>query len=412
MHGAVGFSFLSPNKKGEHAMHAWHILQQRLRAGCAHMHLKRLHALLACVAAALQARRLTITDLGRALPGQAYPKHSIKRVDRLAGNPHLHQERAGVYGVLARWLLAAGGRPVIVVDWSELTRDRCQLLRAALPVGGRTLTLYEEVHPLRRLGNPRVHRRFLARLKALLPDNVVPIIVTDAGFRSPWFDAVSRLGWHWIGRIRNKEHVRAHNSDTWIPAKTLYPGANPHPRALGRHELARSKATPCALFIVKHPPKHRVLKGARGQPRKSTQDLARARMNSEPWLLASSPSLAALRPREIVNIYAQRMQIEEAFRDLKCARYGLGFELHLSRQPQRIAVLLLIATLALLVLWLVGTAALAAGLHRRFQSNCCKRPVLSVFSLGSLVLRHSLYRSPPPLPRGLAITENFTLAHL
>lgn len=393
-------------------MHAWDILQQRLRAGCARMHLKRLHALTACVAAALQARRLTITDLGRALPSSAYPKHSIKRVDRLAGNAHLRQERAGIYSVIAHWLLAGIARPVVVVDWSELTRDRCQLLRAALPVGGRTLTLYEEVHPLRRLGNPGVHRRFLRRLKALLPPAVVPIIVTDAGFRSPWFRAVSELGWHWVGRIRNKEYVRSEHCATWIPAKTLYSGANQRPRSLGRYELSRSNATPCALFIVKHPPKHRVLKGARGQPRKSTQDLARARMNREPWLIATSPSLAALRAREIVNIYAQRMQIEEAFRDLKCARYGLGFQLHLSRQPQRIAILLLIASLALLVLWLVGTAALAAGLHRRFQSNCRKTPALSAVSLGSLVLRHPLYNSPPHGPFAFTIATNPTPARL
>jgi hypothetical protein len=32
------------------------------------------------------------------------------------------------------------------------------LLRAALPVKGRALTLYEEVHPRSRLGNRRVQR--------------------------------------------------------------------------------------------------------------------------------------------------------------------------------------------------------------------------------------------------------------
>ena len=381
-------------------MHAVHILQQRLRAGCAGMHLKRLQAVLACVAAALQAQRLTITDLGRALPSAAYPKHSIKRVDRLAGNSHLRQERSGVYSVIAHWLLEGNTRPVIVVDWSELTRDRrCQLLRAALPLGGRTLTLYEEVHPLRRLGNPNVQRRFLARLKALLPEHAVPIIVTDAGFRTPWFRAVSKLGWHWIGRVRNREYVCAEHSDDWLPAKNLYAAASSRPRALGPHDLARSNATACRLFVIKRTPRHRVAKSAYGKPRRSTQDLARARMNREPWLLAASPSLDDLRPRQVVNIYAQRMQIEEAFRDLKCARYGLGFELHLSRKPQRIATLLLIASLALLLLCLIGTAARASGMQRRFQSNCRKtRPVLSVLSLGSLILRHALYSSPPRLP--------------
>ena len=93
-------------------MHAWHILQRRLRAGCERMHLKRLHALMACVAAALQARRLTVTDLGRALPSTAYPKHSIKRVDRLAGNRHLREERGAIYSVLARWLVGTTPGPL------------------------------------------------------------------------------------------------------------------------------------------------------------------------------------------------------------------------------------------------------------------------------------------------------------
>lgn len=395
-------------------MHAWHILQRRLRAGCERIHLKRLHALMACVAAALLARRLTITDLGRALPSTAYPKHSIKRVDRLAGNPHLRQERAAIYSVLARWLVGTTPKPVIVVDWSELTRDgSCQLLRAALPVGGRTLTLYEEVHPLRRLGNRQVQVRFLARLKALLPSDAVPIVVTDAGFRTPWFRAVSELGWDWIGRVRNREYVRAERQSGWVSAKSYYALANRRPRTLGLHELARSSATPCALFIVKRAQRHRVAKSAYGKPLRSTEDLARARMNREPWLLATSPSLLTLRPREIVNIYAQRMQIEEAFRDLKCTRYGLGFRLHLSYKRERVATLVLIASLAVLVLWLIGTAALAARLQRRFQANARRaRARLSVVSLGSLVLQHAVYRSPPRLPFRFEMPESMPQARL
>src|SRR5918999_1693856 len=134
-------------------MHAVHILHQHLRRYCPGMHVKRLAALLACVIAAQ--------------------------------------------------------RPVIVVDWSDLTADRrWQLLRAALPVGGRTLTMYEEVHPLRHFANPRVHRAFLRQLQALLPAGATPLLITDAGFRVPWFKAVSRLGWHWIGRVRNRDYVR------------------------------------------------------------------------------------------------------------------------------------------------------------------------------------------------------------
>jgi hypothetical protein len=123
-------------------MHAIRILQQRLRTHCPQIHLKRLSALLACVAAALSARCLTLTELGRSLPSQARVKHSIKRVDRLLGNRQLGRERFDIYQAVCRWLLGRSQRPIIVVDWSVLTADRGgQLLRAALPVHGRTLTL-------------------------------------------------------------------------------------------------------------------------------------------------------------------------------------------------------------------------------------------------------------------------------
>jgi hypothetical protein len=50
-------------------------------------------------------------------------------------------------------------------------------------------------------------------------------------------------------------------------------------------------------------------------------------------------------------IYLTRMQIEEAFRDLKSERYGLGLSASQTRVvAHRLAVLLLIEALALLVL--------------------------------------------------------------
>jgi hypothetical protein len=46
------------------------------------------------------------------------------------------------YAALARVLLAAIAEPLIVIDWSDLKADQSlHLLRASLPVGGRSLTL-------------------------------------------------------------------------------------------------------------------------------------------------------------------------------------------------------------------------------------------------------------------------------
>src|SRR5688500_10759702 len=52
------------------------------------------------------------------------------------------------------------------------------------------------------------------------------IQVTDAGFRAPWFRAVRRLRWDWIGRVRGRTLVRPqvaeHSFELWIPCRKLY----------------------------------------------------------------------------------------------------------------------------------------------------------------------------------------------
>lgn len=372
-------------------MHALNIVQQLIRSCCPHIHTVRLTVILAAVAAAVRSRRLTLTELGRALIGKTHVKHSIKRVDRLLGNRHLAGERLDLYQALARRSVGALRQPLIVVDWTDLSPDRrWQLLRAAAPIGGRCLTLYEEVHPLTRFGNPRVHRAFLAKLKTLLPEGVTPILITDAGFRAPWFKAVHRLGWHWIGRIRNRTYLRAHGTGAWIGCKTLYAAAHARPQSLGAYDIVRSNPVACRLYLVKRPKRYRVRKSVFGAPVRSNQSLKQARAQREPWLIAASDSLAPLAPAQIINAYAKRMQIEEAFRDLKCIRYGLGFSLNLSRSRERLAALLLIALLAFFVLWLIGSQALARGHQFHYQSNTRRsRPVLSVFNLACLLVRRA-----------------------
>jgi hypothetical protein len=325
-------------------------------------------------------------------------------MDRLLGNHHLSAERFALYQVLARRVVGKLTEPLIVIDWSDLTPDRrWQLVRAAMPIGGRCLTLYEEVHPLTRLGNPRVHRAFLQKLKALLPDGVKPILITDAGFRAPWFKAVDRMGWHWIGRIRGRTLVRHQGSATWVGCKTLYRRAHTRPQALGTHEVAPRNRVTCNLVLIKRPKRYRVRKSVFGKPVRSAHSLKQARAQRDPWLLAASSSLCHLKALQIIRHFATRMQIEEAFRDLKCARYGLGFELNLSRSRERLAILLLIALLSFFVLWLIGQQALARGLQFHYQSNTRRtRPVLSLFNLAFLIVRRTtdqrLARDLPRLP--------------
>src|SRR5919109_339215 len=87
------------------------------------------------------------------------------------------------------------------------------------------------------------------------------------------------------------------------------------------------------------------------------------------------------------NSMPKGVQIEEAFRDLKSTRFGLSLELHRTYQVERLQVLLLIATLALMVAWLIGKATELTGQHRHYQANTVRdRVVLSTIFVGLKVI--------------------------
>jgi RNase P protein component len=164
-------------------MHALAILQRCIAPLLTGIHRRRLAVLLEAVAATVTGPRLTLTEIGRRFGGGSDLRHRIKRADRLLGNAHLRRDAKHIYTALARMLLTGVAEPLVVIDWSDLKEDQSlHLLRASLPVGGRSLTLYEKVHTQRNLGNRQVQHWFLHQLKALLPATAQPIIVADFGF--------------------------------------------------------------------------------------------------------------------------------------------------------------------------------------------------------------------------------------
>ena len=184
-------------------MHAMKMLHQILKKHCPDIHTYRLTSLMDVVESLTYGQTLTVTGLGRSSLRSISMKHGIKQSDRLIGNGHLFAERHSIYEAVTQMLLENNKRPLILIDWSDYSHDRSQqLLRASIPVGGRALTLYEEVHPLKDYGKARIHNHFLKTLQSFLSQESRPIIITDAGFIGPWFRAVQKLGWDYIGRIR------------------------------------------------------------------------------------------------------------------------------------------------------------------------------------------------------------------
>jgi hypothetical protein len=377
-------------------MHASPLLHRWLRKACPRIHAVRRAAVVKVVEALLLGGKLTLTHLGRNLRSTAFVKHSIKRVDRLLGNAHLHAERLDIYRAVARWLLAVTPRPIVIVDWSDCAPGhRWLMLRAAVPLGGRAMPVYEEIYPLTRYNSPRTHRRFLRHLRSVLPEACSPILVTDAGFRGPWFREVERYGGDWIGRVRNKIKCRLEGSDggQWAYTTALYREATATPRYLGSGLLSRRQPYRCQLYLV------RQYRRGRGRPRKAHGQGATARrcrkLHKDPWLLATSLRHDSRTARRVVKLYALRMKIEEGIRDTKNSRWGFALQYARSHRAERLEILLLVAALGTVVCWLYGLAAETHQWRRHFQANTvCTRAVLSTVFLGRQLL-HSRRLRPP-----------------
>lgn len=375
-------------------MHAEKVSHKILDNACAWMHAARRKALQVNVLSAIESRRLSVTGLGRGIDSDAREKHCIKRADRLIGNAHLFAEHRDVYLCFARIIIANAQRPVILIDWSDLDPyKRHYLLRASVAVDGRALTLYEEVHCLESKEKPTTHRAFIGRLKRILPDRACPIVVTDAGFRTPWFRLIDAQGWDWVGRVRNRHLVRSHEDEDWFRSTELYEAATSTPKFLGRMQLTRKAPLSCNFVLYKGKPKGRSKMTCYGERARSYHSEQCAQREREPWLLVTSLALTAKLAKKVVQLYSTRMQIEESFRDVKSVRFGIGFELNQSRSPERLQNLLLVAMIATFVLWLLGMMARQSGQHYQYQANTItNRQVLSLMYTGLRVANDRRFR--------------------
>ncbi|NIR50593.1 MAG: IS4 family transposase, partial [Aliifodinibius sp.] len=221
-------------------MRATQILDTHLRKHCQGVHQKRMTALLTITTALITGKKLTVTGLGRAICNGTQTKHNIKRADRLIGNVAMNQDRGEIYKAMAKLSIGQQHRPVILIDWSDVSADReFHMLRASIPVDGRSMTLYEESHHQRHDGNPHVQKRFLQQLKSILPRHCHPIIVTDAGFRTPWFRTVEEMGWDFVGRVGGHMMLSSKDEHDWVRVEKVFETATSRGRYLGQVDLVR-----------------------------------------------------------------------------------------------------------------------------------------------------------------------------
>ncbi len=219
----------------------------------------------------------------------------------------------------------------------------------------------------------------------MLPAHCKPIIVTDPSFKVPWFKLIEQQGWDFVGRIRGNS--MCHTTDYgWLSCQVLFKEARKRPKAFAGNKLTVQSEYPAQLILHKKTIKGRSKLTKLEEKSRASCSIDESRSAREPWLLATNLSVENAKSiQQVISAYRSRMQIEESFRDNKSARYGLSLDWQDCKCPDRLAVLVLIGTLAHTLLIFIGLSGVRAGLHRQFQANTTQHKV--VLSYAYLALR-------------------------
>ena len=280
----------------------------------------------------------------------------------------------------------------VLVDGTALT-DTHWWLVASVPCQGRAQIIVQEAHPKKRVATPQVQRRFLTSLSRIVPANCTPVVISDAGFMGPWFGCVRKLGWDFVGRLPS-------NVTITMPYKkerkvaSLRPQRCDKPEHLGECAVTKSQPYQASVIIVRQRKKGVGRRRSRrcGAGMNSILHTRYKRRIRTTWALVTS--LHKKSAAQIVALYKSRMQCEEAFRDAKNLKLGLGLSGSLSKDPKRLQVLALIVALANFVSTVLGRLAYSENLHRALQANTLThRRVFSIPRLGALLFRLKLLRS-------------------
>lgn len=377
-----------PNNNDEEiAMYVGMILPRILEKSCSFIHRARQQSLLKHVQAVINRNSLLVSEIGRGVDNKATTKSNINMADRFVSNAHIQAEREAIYIALGKEILKySPSQPVILVDWTSFPKIKHHMLRASIVLaGGRGNTLYEKMFEEKEFEKHHTHEHVLTILEQMLPKGCKPIIVTDAGFRGPWFKAVQKRGWDFVGRIRNLTKYRLLTESDWHECRQLHGQAGFKPRCIGEIVLGKRNSVKCRLYVYKQ----KVSKKPSNKTcsRCKRKDCTHSKSYREPWVISTSLSNKEYKHLNwlVTKIYKKRMKIEQEFRDLKTL---FGFKRTQTQNVQRLNILLLLGMLANWVAWVVGFLAEQKKLHYQFQANTIKnRRVLSFVFLGLEFIR-------------------------
>lgn len=362
------------------------LLHEILEKSHAVKHKTRLKSLVDAVESVTNGASLSLTSMGRHMSRSIKPRSKIQEINYLLSNGYLHRERLLIYAAVNKWMIGKEKLLFIIVDWSSIVAHEQHVLRASLVRKGRSMTVYEEIHPEKELGKQETHQSFLNNLKRVLPRGCEICLIVDAGFKTDFYVQVELSDWGYVGRVLSNMHYTPEGIDDWKPTASLYEQATSTPETIGSVTLAKSNKVKTNLYLYKKLEEEadanniKIRKIMHGKKEKNYSNAAK-----KPWLIASSFDISA---DKIMKLYARRMKIEHDFRDSKDPKWGLGIRASRSEDPLRLIIQLLIGFLASFILWLIGLCLEAKNLHRDFQANSIKsQRILSLVFLAIEAIR-------------------------
>jgi hypothetical protein len=343
------------------------------------LHTKRVRSLTGAAIGVMEAGALGIhaigTGLAAAQGGQT--KHAIKQVDRLLSNPGFN-----VWELFAQWVpYVVGASPDIVValDWTMFDADAHATVTLHLVTRhGRSTPLVWMTVPTATLKGRQSEYEdtVLTRFHEVLPPSVTVTLLADRGFGDQQLYALlTDLGFRFVIRFRGNIQVRSATGET-RPAAAWVPSTGRARTLSGATVTADAYALDAVVCV-------------------------QARRMKQAWCLAVRGSISGA---DAVRLYGRRFTIEEAFRDTKDPRYGLGLTATHIRDPFRRDRLLLIAAMAMTLLTLLGAAGESLGMDRMLKANTVKTRTHSLFRQGC-----AYYAAIPnmPTPRLTPLIQRF-----
>ncbi len=313
--------------------------------------------------------RLSLAALARALPTPGTAHAREKRLHRFLKNPRL--DFRTVTGSLAAILLPPGNRfcPVVL---DQTKSGSAQAILAALPYAGRVLPLacYTFAYPLTEpaiKSQNQLEHVFLLDTEASLPPGVVAIWIADRAYaRSLLLQQSEQEQRPYI--VRGRKETIITSQGRRMKLGHLY--APPCKALRYQNVLYHAHRKVPVDVIVYYDPTYR-----------------------EPWYLLVPVAFRNLFETDfVVDLYRDRMQIEQSFRDFKTHLGLRGLNLQTDIAP-RMGRLLLTFCLAYILCVLLGESPLGQQARKGFEiprriPRHGTRRTLSALSIAMLILSH------------------------